>query len=178
MFAATAALNRRNATISPTANGIRLMIGSSLLTPRAAKSNVRQGIVGVTKKRGTEAPSTTLGSSLVSPMPAGLAQHLVQLVRSWSHRPRVCRRYATDPRPRSGSAISILSEASRISPTVFSRSAAKTFRIRVGNRMRSVGVSSGSSGVGSSSSGIARCYNRRLTQALQRGTRDRSPAPA
>ena len=70
MFAAMAALNKRNATISPTANGIRLMIGSSLLTPRAAKSNVRQGIVGVTKKRGTEAPMT-LGSRLVSPGFAG-----------------------------------------------------------------------------------------------------------
>jgi hypothetical protein len=43
------------------------MIGSSLLTPRAAKSDVRQGIVGVTKKRGTEALSTTLASLLVSP---------------------------------------------------------------------------------------------------------------
>ena len=47
------------------------MIGSSLLTPRAAKSNVRQGIVGVTKKRGTEALSPTLGSLLVSPGIAG-----------------------------------------------------------------------------------------------------------
>jgi hypothetical protein len=82
MFAAMAALNRRNATLSPTANGIRLMIGSSLLTPRAAKSNVRQSIVGVTKKRGTEALSMTLGSSLVSPGFAGMSARQ-QIVASW-----------------------------------------------------------------------------------------------
>src|ERR1700733_9211988 len=97
--------------------------------------------------------------------------------------PKFVRRYLTEPCPRSWKLSSVLSAVSRTSPTVFRPEAASTFRIRVGNRTRSIGVWSGNSGLGSIRSRsviVLRqepqllsngrpSYNRWLTLALQRG---------
>ena len=71
--------------------------------------------------------------------------------------PSVSLRWATDRRPRSGRLMSISSEDSLTSPTVFKPAAASTFRIRVGNSIRLKSVSSESSGVG-----LSMCRYRKL----------------
>src|SRR5712672_656777 len=63
-------------------------------------------------------------------------------------RPKVSRRCATDPFPRSWRFNNIASDASRISPTVFKPAVVSAFRTLVENRTFSMGVSSGSSGAG------------------------------
>lgn len=62
--------------------------------------------------------------------------------------PRVSRRRAIEPAPRSRKLSSVASDASRISPTVFKPAALSALLILVENRMLSIGVSSGSPGAG------------------------------
>src|SRR5450631_1142105 len=63
-------------------------------------------------------------------------------------RPKVSRRCATDPFPRSWRLNNVASDAARISPTVFTPAVVRAFRTLVENPTFSMGVSSGSSGAG------------------------------
>ena len=70
------------------------------------------------------------------------------LTPSVDGKPKVSRRCATEPSPRSWRLSSVASDASRTSPTVFRPAALSAFRTLVEKRTLSMGVSSGSSGAG------------------------------
>src|SRR5438876_6188436 len=65
-------------------------------------------------------------------------------------RPNFLRRSESEPFPKTGRLISVSSDISRTSPTVFRSAARRAFWILVENNTRSIGVSSGSSEVGAS----------------------------